>query len=221
MTTRLSCEDARQLAPELALGIISGDERAELIAHTASCQRCRSLIESLSITADRILLVAPEHEPPAGFESGVLARMGAPGRTRRPWWLVAAAAVVAAVIAAGSLWLVTKEDREIASHYQAALAEADGEYFGVKPVLSGTTKVGNTFAYQGSPSWLFVVFDPPVDDGTYRVEVTTASDGVLDLGSFELDAGKRTWGTDLDVDLKEVTTVRFAHDSGEVLVVRF
>ena len=220
MSTKLSCERARELAPELALGIISGDERAELIAHAASCVGCRQLIEDLSVTADRILLIAPEHEPPVGFESGVLAQIRSPARKRRPWF-IAAAAIGAAMIAAGGMWWATAADRDLASHYRAALEEADGEYFGVKPLRSGTEKVGNAFAYEGSPSWLFVVFEDGLDEGIYRVELETTDDAVVDLGSFELLEPRQTWGTHIDVGLRDVRVLRFSTADGVAFEATF
>ncbi|MDQ3940569.1 MAG: zf-HC2 domain-containing protein [Actinomycetota bacterium] len=221
MSSKLSCAEARELAPELALGIIAGDERARLITHVASCSGCRRIVEDLSITADSILLTAPEHEPPAGFESGVLARFPAPVRRTRLVSLVAAAAVVAALATGAGLLWITADDRELASHYRAALTEADGEYFGVKALRSDGAKTGNVFAYQGSPSWLFVVFDESVPEGTYAVEVETRHDAAIDLGSFELVEPKRTWGTHLDLDLRDVAAVQFVGVDGEVLEARF
>ena len=221
MSTRLSCERARELAPELALRIISGDERAELIAHTARCVQCRKLIEDLSVTADHILLVAPEHEPPAGFESGVLAQIRAPARVPRRAWFAAVAAIIAAAATAGGLWWATAADRDLASHYRAALEEADGEYFGAKPLRSASGKVGNTFAYEGTPSWLFVVFEDTIDEGTYIVEMETTDGTVVDLGSFELSDPGRTWGTHIDTKLLDVRTLRFSGLNGATFETSF
>src|SRR5687768_12183581 len=101
--SRLTCEEARELAPELALGTIAGDERARVLTHVASCAACRRLVEDLSEVADSLLLLAPEHEPEAGFESKVLARMKSPARTR-VGVLSAAAALLIAAVAAGAVW---------------------------------------------------------------------------------------------------------------------
>src|SRR5918992_5949383 len=88
MTPRLRCEEARELAAEMALGTLAGDERAQLITHIASCSACRSTVEELSRVADALLLLAPEHEPPGGFESAFLAQFKAPVRNRRRRWLM-------------------------------------------------------------------------------------------------------------------------------------
>ncbi len=219
MTPKLSCAQARELAPEMALGTISGDDRASLIEHISSCGLCRMIVEELSGVADAILLLGPEHEPPGGFESEVLAQFHSPRARRRGIGLSAAAIVVATVIGAGSVFWITADEREVAEHYQAALDEANGEYFGVKPLQAPDgTKVGNVFAYQGHPSWVFVVFQD-VDPGVYRAELVTHA--TTSLGTFELDTGATTWGTDIETNLKDVRALRFVGPEGDILEARF
>ena len=222
MTPRLTCEEARELVPEMALGTIAGDDRARLIAHISSCASCRVLVEELSEVADSLLLLGPEHEPPGGFESAVLAGFkAAPPTSRRMKLLMAAAAVLIALVAAGSVLWVTADERELAAHYEHALEEANGEYFGVKPLVTiQGSKVGNVFAYEGHPSWVFVVFAEDVDPATYTAELVTA-DERTDLGAFTLGAGDRTWGTDVDAELKDVIALRFTSSEGEILEARF
>ena len=66
--------DAR--AEELALDLVDEPERGELLHHVDACPRCRALLDDLSVTADQVLLVAPEAEPPIGFEARAVAAMG-------------------------------------------------------------------------------------------------------------------------------------------------
>lgn len=223
MSTRLTCEQARDLAPELAVGVISGDDRAQLLAHTSSCAACRRHVEKLSETADSLLLLAPEHEPPAGFESEVLRQIRTPAVERRGRLLWAAAAVVlAAVMAAGAALWTTHEERELGTHYQHALDEADGDYFGVRRLetLNGE-KVGNVFLYTGHTDWAFVVFHEGVARGDYRAELKMKQAGVVNLGEFDLVGAEQTWGRDIKADMKEATALWFRGPDGEVLVARF
>ena len=44
----LPCEDVRELAPELALGLLTGEERAEALAHLEGCDGCRAEVASLA-----------------------------------------------------------------------------------------------------------------------------------------------------------------------------
>ncbi|HZB34425.1 MAG TPA: hypothetical protein VE465_29950 [Streptosporangiaceae bacterium] len=70
-----------QLIPELAIGVAAGDERARLLGHLARCTPCRGTLVSASAAADSLLLLAPEREPPPGFETRVLG--GLTGETPR------------------------------------------------------------------------------------------------------------------------------------------
>jgi hypothetical protein len=81
MAERPDCVRMDQLIPELAIGVAAGDERARILGHLARCAPCRGVLESASATADAVLLVAPEREPPPGFETRVLA--GLVGATPR------------------------------------------------------------------------------------------------------------------------------------------
>ena len=72
----LSCAEVRELAPELALGILSGAERAEVLLHVNGCSRCQAYVAELTEAADVLPQLAPEAEPPTGFEARVLHRLG-------------------------------------------------------------------------------------------------------------------------------------------------
>ena len=94
----LSCAEVRELAPELALGILSGAERAEVLLHVNGCARCQAYVAELTEAADVIPQLAPEAEPPTGFEARVLHRFGERERRTRRRWIAAAAGVAAAAM---------------------------------------------------------------------------------------------------------------------------
>ncbi|GAB3410662.1 anti-sigma factor family protein [Flindersiella endophytica] len=75
MTDPRDCEQVRLVLAELATGAAAGDERAAALQHVAGCEACRQELAQLARAADELLLLAPEREPPAGFESRVLARL--------------------------------------------------------------------------------------------------------------------------------------------------
>ena len=60
---------------ELALGILPGDERARMLAHLEGCERCQVEAERLTATADTLLHLAPEIEPPLGLEVRLFERL--------------------------------------------------------------------------------------------------------------------------------------------------
>src|SRR4051795_4351459 len=116
----MSCERTKEVAAELALGIADGADRAHALRHAADCPDCRRELAGLSELADELLLLAPEREPPPGFESRVLARVQpAPAsRPRRPRGaralLPLAPAAVTAVIATIVVLAATRDDRRLA-----------------------------------------------------------------------------------------------------------
>jgi Putative zinc-finger len=100
MHERPGCGDTRELLPELAAGVAAGDDRARALRHLSGCAACRGELDALAIVADEMVAWAPAVEPPAGFESAVLARLGPrPGRwsPRRSPRMVTAVGVAAAV----------------------------------------------------------------------------------------------------------------------------
>ena len=60
----------------LALGSLAGKEREAALGHLETCARCSSEVEELSAAADELLHLAPEAEPPLGFEARVFERLG-------------------------------------------------------------------------------------------------------------------------------------------------
>lgn len=97
------CNEGADELAELALGVLTGRERARVLVHAESCPHCRGDLEVLSRVADSVVLAAPEVEPPMGFEVRLFEQMGLAGtasphrrfgHSRR----VAAAAIAAAVV---------------------------------------------------------------------------------------------------------------------------
>jgi anti-sigma factor RsiW len=70
------CARLRELAPELALGVLTGEERAEARKHLATCPDCREYVLELTSVGDGLLALVPGAEPSLGFEDRVLSRLG-------------------------------------------------------------------------------------------------------------------------------------------------
>ena len=77
------CDLVRPLAPELALGTLSGTERAVALSHLETCAECRREVEELSAAADALLLAAVEVDAPVGFEVRLLERVRQADRPER------------------------------------------------------------------------------------------------------------------------------------------
>jgi len=72
----MTCAELAEVAAELALGVLTGRERAEAVAHLDRCEGCREDVRQLMATGEGLLALLPEREPPVGFEMRVLDRLG-------------------------------------------------------------------------------------------------------------------------------------------------
>lgn len=75
MSEDAECAEIRDLIPEIAAGVAAGDERARALAHMGDCQDCRHELAVTADLVDEMLTLTPAEEPPAGFETRVIARL--------------------------------------------------------------------------------------------------------------------------------------------------
>jgi hypothetical protein len=238
MTAEMGCEQVRELAPELALGIAAGQDRDAALRHLGGCAACRRLVSELSSVGDELLLLAPEREPPPGFQSRVLDAIAEPRRARRfpmfaparrggparrglalgrRWAAVAAAAVLVAALGGGSVFLATAGDRRLADNYRAVLSEGQGSAFAAAPLRGPHGRVGTVFGYQGQPSWMVATTQPSTpSSGQLQVQALTRDGRYLALGTAVLGGGNRAWGGQIPVDLSQVQALRFLGRDGRV-----
>jgi hypothetical protein len=74
--TAMQCDELIELAPELALDIVCGAQRAKALDHLDTCAMCQQVVAALAGVSDQLLLLARGVDPPAGFERKVLQRAG-------------------------------------------------------------------------------------------------------------------------------------------------
>ena len=227
MSDQYDCLEVAALLPELAVGAAAGDERGRALAHVSRCVHCRRELGSFAATADAVLLLVPPVEPPPGFETATLARLGgarptgpdAPVPIRRPRWrarrllAVAVAAAAALLIALGGGAALTHwrgaDDRELADQYRRTLAVANGRYLKAAPLTSADgQRVGTSFLYQGSPSWLLVTVTGAPDDGDYAVLAIDRRGGAHRLGVGQITNHVGTAGFRLPVRVRDVAQVQ-------------
>ena len=228
----MSCEQIRDLAPEIALGIADGEERAEALRHLSTCGECRRVVEQLSQIADELLVLAPVQEPPAGFESRVVEAMGlqgdAPRRRSARWlsprWLAPrlGPALATAAVTAAALIGVYHDDHTTAERYRESLAAAGGRYFQAEPMADANgARSGVAFGYEGSPSWVLLTVDAAHRDSVTRGELVTRDGRTIALSSLELDENG-SWGGAIPVNLYRVASIRLLGEGpGDILQASF
>jgi hypothetical protein len=86
----MGCDELAGVAAELGFGVLTGRGRAEALAHLDQCEACRGSVSRLTVTGEEFLGLLPSSEPPPGFETRVMERIGlaaagtgARGRTGR------------------------------------------------------------------------------------------------------------------------------------------
>lgn len=220
MTAGLGCASARELLPDLALGTLSGDERARVLDHVGECAACATEAAELSAVVDEVVVhLSPRIDPPAGFESRVLARL-APAPPATPWWrrpmsLVAAVALVLAGTMTG-LYVARGGTTALNAEYVHSLQALGGKELRAAALSAHGHAWGQAFVYEGKRSWVFVSMSWDVPDGEYRV-VLDRSDGPSDtVGSLHLVDGEGSTGTTVG-DTRTVTAVRVVDASGRTL----
>ncbi len=226
----VTCEVFDSHADELALGLLGEPQRTGLLAHAARCPACRALLDDLAAVGDRLLLAAPELEPPAGFESRVLDRLPAPtgagdtgasatsghrrapawargGRRHRPGWRATAAAGVALVVGAVAATVIVTGRETGDVDAEGAIVTASGQEVGeirllTKPVPHLLITVPNP---QGAPGVRFCELQRP--DGSW-----------VRVGSWEaVDIASGVWAAGIDPSLLDASAMRVVTDQGVLL----
>ncbi|HLG67655.1 MAG TPA: zf-HC2 domain-containing protein [Acidimicrobiales bacterium] len=226
-----ACRQLQGALAEVALGIASGRERAAVLEHLESCARCRSEEEQLSSVADGLLGLAPEVEPPVGFEVRLFERAGVrpPARRLLQGWRgagsragwrgagslrrAAAAAVLAVAVLAGvgigRAALPTTTSARPAAGWPAQAA--------VATLKAGSRDVGQVASFPGNPAWLFMTVADLGSASRVECRLTLHDGRTMAVGSFRLSGGYGAWGVALPVPRSQVATAKLVGPQGAVL----
>jgi len=230
MTDPIQCQEVQDLAPEVAIGVASAQDRAGVLGHTGTCADCAALLLELSALVDDIAALAPTHEPPAGFESDVLSRIaefrspvalpraGHKHRVRRVA-LAAAALVTVAALSGSVVYQAHDSDRTLADQVRATLATANGEYFTSAPLEQPDGRRGGVlFAYQGETPWMFLTSSRPASAAPVTIELVTHAGAVHTLATDVPLSSASPWGAIIPVAVHDVAVVRVLDGDGELVL---
>jgi hypothetical protein len=226
----VDCDRFADVAAELALGVLTGRERAEAVPQLDRCDACREDVRELAFTGEELLGLLPEVTPPAGFAYRVQQELCFPGNRRRrgprarprlarSQLLVAAAA--AAILAVGG-GLVGWAARGGAGS-QAAGTQAAGPG-ALHPATLTTAQhrvIGRVFlddqGYLGGSGWVYVSVDDGTGNGTVVCQLMGQDGRVTTIGSFGLDGGNGYWGSPESMPGTTVVGARLLAGDGQVL----
>lgn len=221
----MTCSELREVAAELALGILEGGERGAALAHLDHCPACRAEVDDLAAAADAVLTAAPEAEPPPGFEVGVLERLAAeragappapvvPLHRHRPRALVLAAAAL--VLLAGIGLGVTLERSGSSGAGPVEVARA--------PMITpeGVT-IGEAWRTGGDEALVFVsvpAWAEPTPEvaarSPFTLELDLADGAEASQGAIATDVGGTTWVGSTDLAGGDIAAVSLVDADGEV-----
>jgi hypothetical protein len=235
---KMGCAGFADARAELALGVLTGRERAEALAHLGHCAACQENVRQLMMKGEQLVQLLPAKEPPSGFDTRVLERLriatlspdpgqasrmsptgerrrsgheageGKPRRHRGPRRVLAAVAV--ALVAAVSALGGWGLDAATSSSASSSLSSAS--------LFSASHQtVGTIFFYGGSEQWLSMSVNLRSGTGSVTCQLVRPDGHVMTLGSFWLDAGYGTWASPGSVGHAQFTSVRLVRTDGTVL----
>lgn len=211
------CDAHQEALPELALGVLTGRDRVRALAHVEACSRCAEELEQLSRAADAVVLVAPEVEPPMGFETRLFERMGVEDVRRRrrvtPRWAagaVAAAAAVAALVVGLSLAASSPTPPTQAAQAAHGVVTAN--------LVQHGSVVGRVATHDGAHPWVSMMMFDSSARGRVNCVVVTSDGARHQVGWFDAsDDGYGAWIAPLSVKPQDVRTAEVVAPNGTVI----
>lgn len=211
---RGNCDAVKEDLTEFALGTLSGRSRSQVLDHVATCPHCTAELESLAVVADTMLWLAPEAEPPLGFETRLVERFRGSNarrtvaRWRRATVLAVAATLVAVLgIGVGAVTMTHGGSVNPAANTRPTMAR----------LTSHGRVLGQVFLTSGNPSWLIMTVDAGSLSGAVWCEVTLASGRSVTIGEFALSRGYGSWVAPINALGSQVKSARLVDPNGAVL----
>jgi len=209
-----NCVAMQEDLVEFALGTLSGRSRSQVLDHLESCPNCSAELDSMSATADVLLYLAPEAEPPLGFESRLAERLPSiqarrvvslPRRTAV--WAVAAALVATLGFGLGAVTMTHGQSDQTSASDRPTMARltADGR------------ALGQVFLSSGDPSWMMMTVDSGLKSGMVWCQVTLTNGRTVTIGKFALARGYGSWVARIDEPGSQIRSAKLVDANGTVL----
>jgi hypothetical protein len=241
---QMGCAEFADVAAELALGVLTGRERARALAHLDRCDACRETVRQLTVTGEELVGLLPAIEPPAGFETLVMERLGlgtsAPGPVRQlsparrlshklADWLgggwtgrggvshprrMLAAAATAVAVIVAGLG---------GWGLHAATSSPPASPLSSAALLTASHQTaGQVYYYDAGSRWLYMSVDISPGNGaagnsTVLCQVEGPGGHLTTVGSFRLTGGYGYWGSPDPVTNGPLTGARLVTTTGTVL----
>jgi anti-sigma-K factor RskA len=240
----MGCAEFADVAAELALGVLTGRERARALAHLDWCDACRENVRQLTVTGEELVGLLPAIEPPAGFETRVMERLGlatpapAPARQLSParrfgrnlagWvaggWMGGAGPgrprrLLAAAAAAVAVIVAGLGGWGL----RAATSSPPASPLSSAALLTASHQTaGKIYFYDSGSRWLYMSVNigpgsGAAGNGTVLCQVEGADGHITTIGSFRLTGGYGYWGSPDPATNGPLTGARIVTTTGAIL----
>ena len=241
----MSCAEFADAAAELALGVLTGRERARALAHLDRCETCRENVRQLTVTGEELVGLLPAIAPPAGFETRVMERLGLGAPAPAPVPVRPLSPVrrfgrkLADWTGGGTGRSGVRQPRRIlvAAAMAVAVVAAGLGGWGLhggtssptaSPLSSATLltashqTAGKIYFYDAGSRWLYMSVNlssgsGALGNGTVICQVEGPDGHVTTVGSFRLTGGYGYWGSPDPVTDGQLTGARLVTTTGKVL----
>jgi hypothetical protein len=210
------CAPTAERLPELALGILSGAERADVLAHLDRCASCRAELESWAATADLLPGLLGEAEPPAGFEGRTLDRLRTEQALEPRWPIWRRVLTVAAIVAMAMIVTLAAVRIIDAGSDSGSGRVAETEMVNAPMVGRSGHRAGDAFMTGGEERYLFVDVDYGVGSGRYDIEAVDHADNTTKVGAVDVKEGHGAWAGELPKGAADPEMVRMVDADGKV-----
>ena len=242
----MGCAEFADAAAELALGVLTGRERARALAHLDRCEACRENVRQLTVTGEELVGLLPAIEPPAGFETRVMERLGlgtpAPGPgparqlsparrfglkladwTGRGWTGRGGVSYPRRILAAAAVAAAVIVAGLGGWGLHAATSSPAASPLSSAALLTASHQTaGQVYFYDSGSPWLYMSVNirsggGAAGNGTVICQVEGPDGHVTTVGSFQLTDGHGYWGSPAPATNGPLTGARLVTTTGTVL----
>jgi len=242
----MGCAEFADAAAELALGVLTGRERARALAHLDRCEACRENVRQLTVTGEELVGLLPAIEPPAGFETRVMERLGLgtpapapdPARPLGParrfgrklgdwigggWTGRGGVSYPRRILSAAAVAVAVIVAGLGGWGLHAATSSPAASPLSSAALLTASHQTaGKVYFYDDGHRWLYMSVDirsasGADGNGTVICQVEGPDGHLTTVGSFQLTGGSGYWGSPDPVTNGPLTGARLVTTTGTVL----
>jgi hypothetical protein len=194
--------------------VLTGRERARATRHLEECDACRARVQDATATAEQLLQLLPQSQPPAGFAARVTSGLTSARRRQRTRRTLSIAAGTIIAMAAGLAgWgLRTTPAPSIRPGGTAPAALTSATL-----MTPGHRAIGTVFLHGDRQQFLYMTVDTGAGNSDVICQLIERDGHLITIGSFWLTAGYGSWGSPEPDRPAAITGARLITTGGMIL----